>query len=478
LKKNITTILLIIFIVFTVSSQNSDDNNKYYKAKTNIENAMPDLAMPDLFFLLKNNNISNSFRDSIKILLVEGYRQKKDFEKGVNMLYEIFPNSINNKYTKARAYNRLAALYDEWYLFGESRFDSTIKYSNKCIQIAKKNNYTKLLASSQNELGYLFCKFNKLEEAEKLLLNAHNIFQKNKLLLYSANVSINLSNLYVKKKDYEKALKIVDESCTKIDLEKNRNMFMRLYLQKASVYEKWGKADSALKYMNKGRIAQKHFFLDKMDKRVYEMSAKYELQQKEHRIEQQRLLNFKKQKENRYLIILITALFIIFIISVIVFYLIRKTLKQKNNLKEIDNQLLNERIAHKNKELSTAIAHSVSYNEVLESVKKALSSKDKEDTIKIINANINTEQNWQRFLLNFNQLYPNFFSNLKMAHPNLTESETKLSALLKMNLKSREIAGVLNIALTSVNKNRQRLRKKLNLQAEMDINLYLSKLQK
>jgi FixJ family two-component response regulator len=42
-----------------------------------------------------------------------------------------------------------------------------------------------------------------------------------------------------------------------------------------------------------------------------------------------------------------------------------------------------------------------------------------------------------------------------------------------MNFKSREIAGVLNIGLTSVDKSRQRLRKKINIDAKADLFDYL-----
>jgi DNA-binding CsgD family transcriptional regulator len=44
-----------------------------------------------------------------------------------------------------------------------------------------------------------------------------------------------------------------------------------------------------------------------------------------------------------------------------------------------------------------------------------------------------------------------------------------------MNFKSKDIANVLNISENSVNKSRQRLRKKLNLPPASDISSYIKK---
>ncbi|GAB4289330.1 MAG: hypothetical protein Kow0068_14950 [Marinilabiliales bacterium] len=73
-----------------------------------------------------------------------------------------------------------------------------------------------------------------------------------------------------------------------------------------------------------------------------------------------------------------------------------------------------------------------------------------------------------------NKEFPEFYSNLEKAHPELTNKEKQLCGLLLLGLKSQEIANVLYISLQSVNKYRQRLRKKLNLSPNQDISAYLN----
>ena len=60
-------------------------------------------------------------------------------------------------------------------------------------------------------------------------------------------------------------------------------------------------------------------------------------------------------------------------------------------------------------------------------------------------------------------VYEAFFIRLTDQYPDLSESEKRLAALLRINLSSKEIAAVINISPKSVDMNRYRLRKKMKL---------------
>jgi len=481
------SLLFIIFSVFSFSenkvintSQTDPNSNisklaSYNKAIDYLSKSQPDLALPILFKLLSKTPKTH-LRDSIQISIAEGYREKREYKKGIKILYSILQSDSINSRNKAYTNNRLAAIYNEMISLGQTRLDSVIKYSKNCLILSEKYNFEDLSASSQNELGYVYKQLNKPSIALQFYKASYQYYINQKSYIYAANVAINLSNSYLQLRNYPNAILIIDSIINNINETDYRNMFMRLYLQKSSVYEKWGKIDSAFKYMNRGRIAQKHFFLDRMDQQIFEMSAKYELNQKEHKIKEEQIKAQSKERENVYLLILIAGLISLILIGLFLVKFWYKNNKNKRQLALAQQEILKAELKYKNKELSTAIAHSVAYNDVLESVKKALSSTDKKNAINIINANIDTERSWHNFLLNFNQLYPNFFSELNQKHPSLTENEIKLSGLLMMELKSKEIAAVFNIALSSVNKNRQRLRKKLDLKPEENIASYFSNL--
>lgn len=56
-----------------------------------------------------------------------------------------------------------------------------------------------------------------------------------------------------------------------------------------------------------------------------------------------------------------------------------------------------------------------------------------------------------------------FYTKLNSLYPNLTSNEVRLSTLIRLNLSSKEIASILNISLKSVEMNRYRLRKKMQI---------------
>lgn len=62
---------------------------------------------------------------------------------------------------------------------------------------------------------------------------------------------------------------------------------------------------------------------------------------------------------------------------------------------------------------------------------------------------------------------------MKSLHPELTSSDLKLCAYLRLNLTSKEIAPLLNISVKSVEIKRYRLRKKMNLDRNENLTDYI-----
>lgn len=75
------------------------------------------------------------------------------------------------------------------------------------------------------------------------------------------------------------------------------------------------------------------------------------------------------------------------------------------------------------------------------------------------------------------ELPTDFEQKLLHKHPDLTEEDLRLCAYLYLHLNSQQIAKLKAISVAGVNKSRSRLRKKLQLGAEVDLGMYLSGLQ-
>lgn len=91
-----------------------------------------------------------------------------------------------------------------------------------------------------------------------------------------------------------------------------------------------------------------------------------------------------------------------------------------------------------------------------------------------VRSGILTDEDWQEFKGVFEKVHRGFFQDIVEKFPGLTNAEVRLAALLKLKLSTREIASILGISPDSVGKTRHRLRKKLHLPAEENLDDFIT----
>lgn len=80
---------------------------------------------------------------------------------------------------------------------------------------------------------------------------------------------------------------------------------------------------------------------------------------------------------------------------------------------------------------------------------------------------------WEELFLTFEQTYPVFFTKMLQKYPDLTKTELKISALLKLKHTTKEISAITGQTVRAVEMTRFRLRKKMGLKTEDNIENYL-----
>ncbi len=73
----------------------------------------------------------------------------------------------------------------------------------------------------------------------------------------------------------------------------------------------------------------------------------------------------------------------------------------------------------------------------------------------------------------FSHLHANFFDDMKKVHPDLTKTELKFCAYIRLHLSGKQIASITNVTTEAIRKNRYRIRKKLNLQKDDSLEAYI-----
>jgi hypothetical protein len=107
---------------------------------------------------------------------------------------------------------------------------------------------------------------------------------------------------------------------------------------------------------------------------------------------------------------------------------------------------------------------------------RALTGEQQELASSMASLTILTDTDWEKFKTLFEKIYPGFFINLKEKVSDITLAEQRMAALTRLHLTTRQIGSILGISPNSVNKTKQRLRQRLNLEPEVNIEEMIAKI--
>lgn len=159
--------------------------------------------------------------------------------------------------------------------------------------------------------------------------------------------------------------------------------------------------------------------------------------------------------------------------------------KEKNKRTILENKLLSAEIEYKKKDLkhfALDITHNKEWALILvEKLDKIKSSTGKKRTLELdileseIKNKIRVDENTEDFHNKIELLSSSFYEKLKSEFPDLTKTEIRLCSLIRLNMDTKQIAILQNINPSSVKMSRNRLRKKLNVNSEINLHNFLNK---
>ena len=159
--------------------------------------------------------------------------------------------------------------------------------------------------------------------------------------------------------------------------------------------------------------------------------------------------------------------------------MMEKTMQEQEIVK-LTNEKLQAEVQHKTSQLASSTMSIMRKNELLNTIRGELLKQKQEmgDRLprkyiqritSIIDGGMDDEQDQEDFEKLYDQAHGNFFKRLKDDFPQLTPSDLRLCAYLRMNLSSKEIAPLLNISVRGVEERRYRLRKRMQLPPETNL---------
>lgn len=112
---------------------------------------------------------------------------------------------------------------------------------------------------------------------------------------------------------------------------------------------------------------------------------------------------------------------------------------------------------------------------LLKSGKPSFSLNDLQDIQQTMEIVRGKTDNWEIFKQKFSTVHKDFFDKLKAAHPEITKTELKFCAYLRIHMTSKQIASAMDISMEAIRKNRYRIRKKLGLKTEESLEEYIDR---
>lgn len=233
-------------------------------------------------------------------------------------------------------------------------------------------------------------------------------------------------------------------------------------------------------------------FNETKSQQIAEMQTKFEVDKKEKELS----LYKQEQKITMYkAYFLAVVLLLVSLLAVLLVNRQRIKIKKQKEAHELEQQLAQNEIEKGRLEKENLEANLKLNQEKLNHItdlfkeKSKLMDKMEEqlDKVKTENAEekevkqlltsieeyINPNKYWEEFITSFNLVNKNFFDQILKLYPELTKNELRLCALIKCNLGNKEIANILNITSDSVKKSRNRLRKRLQLEADDSLTKYI-----
>lgn len=340
-----------------------------------------------------------------------------NFNKSLDFAFKIEDKKLAEKY-KQNVYEWKRSSFQ--FL---NQMDSVYSCEKKCMASPKPMLFI-TIANRNLEKG-------RIDSAEYYINKAHDLVKPlNAPMEGRCNVLMAYGKLYVAKKEYAKSLKYLFNALTISKKMKFKTKERESYKLIYEAYKGQKNLKKETEYLYK--YASLNDSLNEVERKVANLPIESFLKEQ---------TNYREEIETKsqYLIasIILSCLFLLYVLT--------KTSKKKKEKTSIE-------LCEKEKEID--------------------SLKKKVDENRQLVLDLATK-NDPTFIIKFKEVYSDFYKQMLEEHPELNINDMKFIALVKLLFSNKEIATYTNVSIRTVESKKYRIRKKLNLDANIDFNEWI-----
>ncbi len=425
-------------------------------------------------------------------------RQPKQAKKFYLKAYELYSQTGNTE-GQAEVLGELGHLFEK-----QQQYQTAFSYQKQALAKYRKAGSALGLAKIYENIGSIYEDLARYDSAYYYFNQSVQLYEKQQNTVDGIEVINNLGDIFRKSGRYQEGLQQSYKAYRLAQQMHNTYQMAAATHDLGKTYQLLNRLDSAYHYSELSR---------KLSLEIY---SKDGLKQTSFL---QVLYNFNKQndeiarlnaiKKTNYIITaaVSTVVVLLIILGIVIFSRQRlkindqKLLAERNEAifktqrelmqlelknKQLQEETLQHQLELKSKELSSHTLNLIRNNQLLEQMRNTLQQMVKDDKrdqkkqmqqmVHQINQSFNHEQQWKEFTAAFEQVHQRFFERLKEISTDLTPTDIRLIALIKVNMDSKDISGLLGISMDSLRVARHRLRKKLNLDQGENLSAFIQSL--
>ena len=395
--------------------------------------------------------------------LAGAYYRYEDYANAIRYMNEALKTPKEGRLGSGLTlYNTIGLSYKEL-----KKYDSAMLYFGKAYETAAKNNdvvWTGILSGNIGELHYLQKDYPqaiaRMEESVSLCL-AYNI-KRNAVM-----ATCRLAGIYLDLNEVSAA----EQCLNRLEPIREGRAFwpeyavaQRLYAVTARLYAARGNTLMAYKYADSALVSKDSAHAEQTE--INRVRAAEKAEYVQHKLE---LSHVAQEKQRQFLIRNSLIIVIVLVTLLGMLFINRQRLQKKKLAAELDavttKLFYSRERAANGEEQAPAII-----------IREADAAAEAEALSKLENASLLTNEQWEEFRKLFDKVHKGFLSNLKRKLPDLSQTDIRFIALTKLKLSSREMASMLGVSPSTIRIYKFRLRKKLGLDKEGDIEDLINKL--
>ncbi|WP_288956576.1 tetratricopeptide repeat protein [uncultured Polaribacter sp.] len=418
-------------------------------------------SLAQCYSLMKDTiNAEKIYKKVIKKSKEKGFKRSQYQE--MVLLASMYENNVYN-FNKSQlllneAIPELEKLKDQYMLMIAYKTKGLVNYHKKQYKVAIKN-------------------LNKSLEISRLFNNPKSI----------AENLIRIGDSYIELNNPKEALKHAREFTSKYNNTQGSVMQLISYNLYANIYKKLGNLREELKYQKLITETSRKIDFNSRSREIEELQIIYETSKKENEIalkeEEIKTLNAQAKNDKLTKTLFGIGMFSFLAISGLIYFGFKQRIKKNKIEQEKQEAILKQKLEFKKKELTSQTLHLVQKNTFIQELKENLERIKKSPElfkvefrrlVLLLKKESAEDKDWEVFKSYFSEVHNNFDEKIKSLAINITEKEIRLASFLRMNLSTKEIASMFNVLPESVLKSKYRLKKKLGLAKEQDLNNYLN----